>query len=244
MKKRAQLFATCLVNDLYPDVGFAVARVLKKVGWSLDVPGGQVCCGQPGYNAGFPEEARRVARATLRAFAGGEGPLIVPSGSCGDFLKHHLPELFPEDDPDHAAAQALSARVREFSQFLVDDLQAVDLGARASARVAYHPSCHLLRGLGVKEQPQALLGAVRGVELVPFTGQEDCCGFGGAFSETHAPLSGRMLSEKLGHLAQAGPDTLVSADLGCLMHLEGGLRRRGQAVKVRHLAQFLAEALP
>jgi L-lactate dehydrogenase complex protein LldE len=225
-------------------VGFAVARLLGRQGWELDVPSLPLCCGQPAFNAGLLDDARRVARTTLAALGDGEGPLLVPSGSCADMLSHHLPGLFEPGTAEAEAARRLAARTRELSQFLVDDLGLSDLGCRVEGRVAYHPSCHLSRGLGVKEQPLALLRAVRGAELVPFPGQEECCGFGGSFSVTHDALSGAMLMEKMKNLQSQAPDWVVSCDLGCLMHLEGGFRRKGWNPKVRHLAQYLAEGLP
>lgn len=244
MKKTAQLFSTCLVNELYPAVGMGTLRLLERQGWAVEVPPLPLCCGQPAFNAGLLEDSRKVARVTVKALDGFDGPLLVPSGSCGDMLKHHLPHLFPDGSEEAQAAQRISARVRELSQFLVDDLGLRDLGARVEGTVAYHPSCHLSRGLGVKEQPLALLKAVQGATLVEFKKQDECCGFGGSFSVTHDALSGSMLMEKMKNLKAAGPDYVVSCDLGCLMHLEGGFRRQGWKTKVRHLAQFLAEGLP
>ena len=241
--KKAQLFVTCLVNEFYPRVGFAVAKVLDKVGWSLDVPQAQICCGQPAFNAGYLSDSRKAALAALDVFEGGVGPLLVPSGSCGDMLAHHLAGLFEEGSSEHRRALALSSRVREFSQFLVDDLGVRDLGGRLEATVAYHPSCHLLRGLGVDGQPRQLLEAVKGTRLLPLHDAEVCCGFGGSFSMTHEGLSGAMLDDKLKAVQASQAERLVSCDMGCLMHLGGGLDRRGAGPKVQHLAEYLAESL-
>jgi L-lactate dehydrogenase complex protein LldE len=241
--RQVHFFPTCLVNEAYPEVGFGVARILERQGIRLLPPRLPLCCGQPAFNAGFLDESRSVARATLKAYAGSEGVVLVPSGSCADMLKHHLPTLFEPGSAERAEADRLSGRVRELSQYLVDDLGLLDLGARREAGVAYHPSCHLSRGLGVKDQPLRLLGAVKGLRLLPFPGAEECCGFGGSFSVTHDGLSGAMLDAKARGLQSVQPDYVVSCDLGCLMHLEGGFRRKGWKVKVRHLAQFLAEAL-
>jgi L-lactate dehydrogenase complex protein LldE len=234
---------TCMANELYPDVAFAAARVLKKAGVELEVPAAQVCCGQPAYNAGFPQDARKAALALIAAFEGSEAPIIVPSGSCGDMMAHQFPQLF-RDSPELDRAEKFASRVREFSQFLVDDLKRQDLGGSWQGRVAYHPSCHLLRGMGLREQALKLISAVKGTELVPLEGAEECCGFGGAFSIKQPEISGAMLQAKLKSLEAAAPERVISCDLGCLMQMEGGSRRQGKGPRFQHLAQFLSESLP
>ena len=237
-----QLFPTCLVNEFHPDAGMAVVRVLERLGFEVAVPEGLTCCGQPAYNAGFHGDARAVARHTLDVLSRTEGPIVVPSGSCSDMLTHQYVELFGDDARDLERARSVASRCREFSQFVVEQGGA-DLAARLTARVAYHPSCHLLRGLGVRDQPATLLRAIDGVEAVAFTDQEECCGFGGLFSVKNADISGAMLDRKLNAIAASGADRLVSCDLGCLLHLEGGLRRRGTAMKTQHLAELIDEAM-
>ena len=237
-----QLLPTCLVNEFHPDAGMAVVRVLERLGFEVALPEGLTCCGQPAYNAGFHDEARQVARHTLAVLAATTGPIIVPSGSCADMVTHHYAELFEADAPLAALARAVASRCREFSQFVAEHGGA-DLAARLAARVAYHPSCHLLRGLGVREAPLTLVRAIDGVEPVAYPDQEECCGFGGLFSVKNADISGSMLDRKLTAIAGSGADRIVSCDLGCLLHIEGGLRRRGSAVKVQHLAELIDEAL-
>jgi L-lactate dehydrogenase complex protein LldE len=237
-----QLFPTCLVNEFHPDAGMAVARVLERLGFEVVVPEGLTCCGQPAYNAGFQDEARAVARHTLDVLTRTGGPIVVPSGSCSDMMIHQYAELFRDHASDLERARAVSSRCREFSQFVVEHGGA-DLAGRLTARVAYHPSCHLLRGLGVREQPQALLRAIDGVEAVAFADQEECCGFGGLFSVKNADISGSMLDRKLSAISASGADRLVSCDLGCLLHLEGGLRRRNSAITTQHLAELIDEAM-
>jgi L-lactate dehydrogenase complex protein LldE len=236
------LFPTCLVNEIHPDVGMAAVRVLERLGFEVDVPAGLTCCGQPAYNAGFHAEARAVARHTLDVLAPTGGPIVVPSGSCGDMLIHQYAELFKNDARDASRAQAVASRCREFSQFVVEHGGA-DLVARLQTRIAYHPSCHLLRGLGVRTEPQTLIRAIDGAESVPFAEQEECCGFGGLFSIKNADISGSMLDRKLTAIVASGADRLVSCDAGCLLHLEGGLRRRASAIRTQHLAELLDEAL-
>jgi len=239
-----QLFHTCLVNEIDPDVGMAVVRILERLGITVEVPLAQTCCGQPAYNAGFHSDARAVARHTLAVLGATAGPIVIPSGSCADMVIHQFELLFHDEPEWRAKAHEVSGRCREFSQFLTEVLDGTELGARLQARVAYHPSCHLLRGLGIREQPQALLRSVAGVELAQVSDQEECCGFGGLFSVKNPEISGSMMDRKLAQVERSGADRLVSCDLGCLMHLGGGLRRRGSALKVQHLAQLLDEGLP
>jgi len=240
-----QLFCTCLVNELFPQVGVAAVEILESLGIRVGFPRDQTCCGQPLYNSGFWEEARRVARHNLDLLSRTQGPIIVPSGSCADMMVHQCPELFQGDEKWRSVAEEVAGRCHELSQFLVDVLHwspATAASARQPGRrrkVAYHPSCHLLRGLGVKTQPLDLLKAVVGVELAAVDRSEECCGFGGMFSVKQPSISGAMLDQKCTALENSGADTLVSCDMGCLLHLQGGLRRRGSKIQVCHLAQLL-----
>ena len=236
-----QIFPTCLVNEFHPEAGMAVVRVLERLGFEVELPTGLTCCGQPAYNAGFRREARRVARHTVDVLASTRGPILVPSGSCADMLVHQYAELF-HDGRDADSARAVAGRCREFSQFVAEHGGA-QLVARLTARVAYHPSCHLLRGLGVRTEPQTLIRAIDGAALVPFTEQEECCGFGGLFSIKNADISGSMLDRKLTAIIASGADRVVSCDAGCLLHLAGGLRRRASTIQTQHLAELVDEAL-
>ena len=238
-----QLFHTCLVNEMCPDAGFAVVRVLERVGCEVEVPAGQTCCGQPAFNAGFHDEARAVARHTLELLDRTSGPIVIPSGSCGDMLVHQYPHLFDGETATREKALRVAARCREFSQFLAER-GGPACGSAADAKVAYHPSCHLLRGLGIRDEPAAAIASVGGAALMPLREPEECCGFGGLFSVKNAEISSAMLARKLDAIADSGADRVVSCDLGCLMHINGGLHRRGSAIRVQHLAQFLDEAAP
>jgi L-lactate dehydrogenase complex protein LldE len=242
--RKVQLFHTCLVNEIDPEVGLATARVLERLGIEVEVPEAQTCCGQPAYNGGFHGDARKVARHSLNVLHATEGPIVIPSGSCADMVIHQYEVLFHDEPEWRRKAHTVAARSRELSQFLAEILEpGVCLaGLPAATRLAYHPSCHLLRGLGVRDQPKAVLRAVRGVELVDVADQEECCGFGGLFSVKNPEISGSMMERKLACVAASGADRLVSGDLGCLMHLGGGLRRQGSALKVQHIAQVIDEA--
>ncbi|HJZ72279.1 MAG TPA: (Fe-S)-binding protein [Vicinamibacterales bacterium] len=245
-----QLFPTCLVNEFRPEAGMAVARVLEHVGCEVVLPEGLTCCGQPAYNAGFHDEARTVARYTLGVLDATDGPIVVPSGSCCDMLVHQTAELFKDDSAAADKAHRVASRCREFSQFVAGRLTPAsgrganrDAGDRVSAptRVAYHPSCHLQRGLRVTREPRELIASVTGADAVRFDEQDECCGFGGLFSIKNPEISASMMDRKLTAIAASGANRLVSCDLGCLLHLEGGLRRRGAAITVQHLAEFLDE---
>jgi L-lactate dehydrogenase complex protein LldE len=238
---RVSLFHTCLVNELDPDVGMAVVRVLERAGVDVDVPAGQTCCGQPAYNAGFHDDARQIARHTLKVLSETDGPIVIPSGSCSDMLIHQYAALFQDDPSMLATARRVASRSREFSQFLVEISPSGSMG-RLQASVAYHPSCHLLRGLGVAQQPVSLIERVDGATPVDVREQDECCGFGGLFSIKNAEISNGMLERKLAAVEASGADRLVSCDLGCLLHLGGGLHRRGSAVRAQHIALLLDEA--
>lgn len=238
---RARLFITCLLDTLFPDVARATVEVLERQGVSVEVLEGQTCCGQPAFNAGYWDEARLMARHMLDVFGDDDTPVVVASGSCGAMVAHYYAELFRDDAVDGPRANRLAGRVVEFTQFLVDHLGVSDVGARFEARAAYHPSCHALRGLGIDRQPRALLAQVRGLTLVEQADPATCCGFGGLFAVKMADISGVMLDKRLQAFEEAGAEYVVGCDISCLMHLEGGLRKRGSAMRTLHIAQVLAK---
>ncbi len=241
--RNVSLLVTCLLDTLFPHVAQAVVDVLEAQGVRVHVPAGQTCCGQPAFNAGYWDEARRLARHMLDVFGDGNEPVIVPSGSCAAMILHGYTELF-RDDPEYGLrAQALAARVVEFTQYLVDHLGIADLGAHYEASVVYHPSCHLLRSLHVDRQPRTLLKHVRGLRLLEQEDPATCCGFGGVFAIRMEAISAAMLRHRLDMLQATGADLIVGCDISCLMHLEGGLRKRGSTMRTLHIAQLLAEGL-
>ena len=239
--QRVLLFVTCTVDQLYPQVGESVVNVLERQGCEVDFPAGQTCCGQPAFNAGFTEDAKAVARRFLDVFAG-DDPIVVPSGSCGAMVRNFYPELFHDEQETLAKVGQVSGRLYEFSEFLVDVLGREDLAGKMSGSATYHQCCHLLRELGVDAQPKSLLGNVEGLEVLPMEQSEVCCGFGGTFAVKFPDLSTAMLNDKLDNAVATGADTLVAGDTTCLMHLEGGVRKRGDALQLKHLAQILDEA--
>jgi L-lactate dehydrogenase complex protein LldE len=240
---KASLFVTCIVDQLYPQVGVSVVRVLRRLGVDVDFPTDQTCCGQPVYNAGFHREARRLAKRVLRSFQDRQY-VVVPSGSCAAMLRVFYPDLFKDDPIHHQQAVALGARVYEFSQFLVQVLGVTDLGASYPDTVTYHPGCHLVRELGVQDEPRQLLERVAGLRLAELPQGETCCGFGGAFAVKYPHISEGMLADKVASVVATGANTLVSCDMGCLMHIGGALSRQSPGIKVRHLAEVLDHKIP
>lgn len=239
--QRVQLFVTCIVDTLFPHVGEAVVAVLERLGLEVCFLPEQTCCGQPGYNGGFRAEARQVALHFLDVFEPTAPDLIVvPSGSCAAMITHAYADLFRDDPVNQRRAQAVAARTYEFAQFLVDVLGVSDVGARFPGTLTYHASCHLLRYQHVKDQPRTLLAHVAEAQVVPLTGAEECCGFGGLFAVKHGDLSGAILDKKIENLTASGAATLVGCDMSCLLHIQGGLHRDGRPMQCRHLAEILA----
>ncbi len=219
------LFIQCLVDTLRPQVGEAMVAVLERLGMALDCPEDQTCCGQPAFNSGFRKEARAAARRFIRIFENA-GTIVSPSGSCVHMVRHHYPELFNEEPLWRRRAEQIAARTYEFSEFLVDVLKVENVGARYAGRVTYHDSCHLLRGIGVKQQPRALLRRVAGLELIEMKNADYCCGFGGAFAVKYPDISTAMVNDKVDHIVNSGADTVVGCDTGCLLHIAEVLARR------------------
>lgn len=240
MSQTVQLFITCILDTLYPETGLAVVKVLQRLGCQVEFPGQQTCCGQPTFNAGLRQQAKPIARHTIQVFERSEAPVVIPSGSCTHMLRHGYVELFADEPQWLERAQSLARRVYEFSEFLVDYLGVVDVGARASGQLAYHSSCHLLRGLGVDRQPRALLQAVHGAEIVDLPYSDECCGFGGVFSVKHPQISNAMLQRKIDNIETSGAPRIVACDAGCMTHINGGLHRQGKVLRVVHLADILA----
>jgi L-lactate dehydrogenase complex protein LldE len=233
----ASLMITCLGDAIFPQVGVATVRLLRRLGVTVDFPAAQTCCGQPHFNSGYHDEARLLARHTIGTFANSP-TVLTPSGSCAAMVKKEYLDLFHDDPVWRPRAEDLAPRTFELSEFLVRVLGVEDVGARFEARVTYHMACHL-RGLGVLTEPERLLRRVRGLELVPLERADECCGFGGSFSVRYGSISGAMVQDKCSFIEQAGVSAVIATDAGCLMNIAGCLRRRGSAVQALHLAEVL-----
>ena len=239
MGKRVSLFVTCMVDQLFPKVGMAMAEVLERLGYQVDFPEDQTCCGQLAFNSGYRAEARIVARHFLDVFEPWER-IVAPSGSCTAIVVHHFAELFHKEPATLARVHALEKRVWEFSAFLTEVAGVEDVGARLEEVVTFHDGCHALRELGIRDGPRRLLARVRGLELREMQPAEECCGFGGTFSVKFAELSGAMARTKIESILRTGASTVVSLDPSCLMQIQGALLRAGSEVRTMHLAEVLA----
>ena len=237
---RVGLFVTCLVDMMRPGIGFAALRLLEAAGCDVSVPATQTCCGQPGYNSGDRQAAKALALKTLKEFAGCDY-VVAPSGSCAGMIRVHYPTLFMDDPTVLESILRLSARTYELTDFLVNVARLENVPGGFSGSLTYHDSCSGLRELGVQAQPRALLAKMPGVKLVEMRESTTCCGFGGTFSVKFGDISAAMADKKCEHAAQAGTEAIVGGDLGCLLNIEGRLRRRGDAqTRVLHIAEVLA----
>ncbi len=236
------LFPTCVMEAMAPAVGEAVVRTLRDRGFAPSIPPDATCCGQPAWNAGYPEEAATVARTTLAALTDApSGPVCVPAGSCATMMRVYWPELFRRvgDEEARAAAVEIADRIVEFTRLVADDRRQAD----RQGTVAYHHSCHMLRELHIHDEPVALLTDA-GYAVADWDDDDRCCGFGGLFSVKEPEISVAMADEKIDGLPLDGIEALVGSDLSCLLQLEGRMRRRGIDLPVRHIAELLDPSGP
>jgi L-lactate dehydrogenase complex protein LldE len=235
---KAALCATCLVDQFYPEVGTATVSVLRRLGVDLSFPEGQTCCGQIAFNGGYRRDAAGLARAFVEMFEDAEN-VVIPSGSCATMVKVFYPDLFADDPEMLPRVEALSSRVHEFSEFIVNVLGVKNIGAKATGRVTYHDACHLLRELGVSGEPRSLIQGT-GVDFVEMENSDTCCGFGGLFAVKYPDISMAILGEKLKNIEATRARTVIANDCGCLMHIGGAMGRDGMKIKPVHIAEFLA----
>lgn len=232
-------FVTCITDNVLTTVGIKSVELLEKLGCTVLFNPKQTCCGQPLANTGYHKKAKKSMRILIDALLEDDCDYVVaPSGSCVLQVKE-FPHFFKGDEAWEGKAQRLAAKTFEITDFIVNVLQVTDVGAACHGRAAYHPSCHMSRLLGVKEPPLQLLKNVKGLELVPFKGQDKCCGFGGTFAVKMADLSGAMVAEKVQNIVDAGVDYLIGADGACLMNINGRIRREGYDIKVYHIVEVL-----
>lgn len=239
-KPRVGLFVTCLVDLMRPSVGFAAVKLLEQAGCEVFVPDTQTCCGQPAWNAGADKDAATLARAVVNAFEGFDF-VVTPSGSCGGMIKVHYIEALRGDPAYLPRAKALAAKMYELVSFLVNVRGMKSVSAQCRTSACYHTSCSSLREMKVKDEPRQLLRSVDGLTLTELKEPEVCCGFGGLFSVKYPEISERMADDKIADIRSTGAELLVGLDLGCLLHLAGRMERQGDPVKVRHIAEVLAD---
>ena len=243
--RRASLFITCFNDTMFPQTGRAVVALLERLGVQVDFPLAQTCCGQMHFNSGYADETIPLVRRFVRAFADSE-VIVSPSASCVGMVREHYSRVaqLSGDASLQAEVAALSPRVLELTELLVDRMGVDDVGAFFPHRVTYHPTCHSLRMLKVADKPLRLLSAVKGMELLELPQSTECCGFGGTFAIKNADTSIAMLTDKVRTILDTGAEICTSADNSCLMHIGGALSRQRAGVRTMHLAEILAETEP
>lgn len=239
-KQKIRLFISCLVDNFFPEVGEAMVRVLSGMGLEIEFPQNQTCCGQPAFNSGHREEARKVSSHFLHVFGDRDEAIVCPSGSCVSMVKHYYAELFRNDSEELSRAERISSNIYEFSEFVFQRKETLNPDSAYRGRVTFHDSCHALRELGISSQPREIIESLDGVELVEMEMADACCGFGGTFSIKYPEVSKSMLQEKTDSILDSGADAVVSTDMGCLMNIKGLVSRKKMPVKVLHLAELIA----
>ncbi len=242
--ERIHLFISCLVDNFFPEVGEAILRVFSNIGLEIEFPKDQTCCGQPAFNSGHRKEAYKVACHFLDVFDKKNGAIVCPSGSCVSMVKNYYAELFRNDPEKLSRVEKISSNIYEFSEFVFQKKESLNLNSAYRGKVTFHDSCHALRELGISSQPRELIKSLRGIELVEMDMADACCGFGGTFSIKYPEVSKSMLQEKTDSIINSGADAVVSTDMGCLMNIKGLVSRKKLPVKVFHLAELIAFEYP
>jgi L-lactate dehydrogenase complex protein LldE len=232
-----RIFIPCFMDQLYPETAFNMVEVLERVGCEVVYNPGQTCCGQPAFNAGYHKDACKVACKLIDDLKG-EEPIIVPSASCTGFIRNYFKGLL-SDNIDNELIEKFTSRIKEFSEFLTEELKITNLDAYFEAKATYHDSCAGLRECKIKEGPRKLLGEVRGLELVEMKDNETCCGFGGTFAVKFEPISVAMAEQKVQNALKTGAEYIISTDMSCLMQLDGYIRQHNLPIKTLHLADVL-----
>jgi L-lactate dehydrogenase complex protein LldE len=233
-RPRVGLFVTCLVDLVRPQIGRAAKTLLEQAGCDVEVPRGQTCCGQPGWNSGADKDTQDIARRVIATFKDYDY-VVAPSGSCAGMIRKHYPEALPGD----ADARALAAKTHELTSFLLNVRGMTSVSASCKAHACYHDSCSGLRELGVRSEPRTLLASVEGLEVSDLADWQVCCGFGGLFCVKYPEISHRMADDKLADARGTGAEMLIGGDLGCLLHLERRMKKTGKRMRVRHVAEIL-----
>ena len=239
--KNVTLFIPCLVDQVYPEIGMDMVRILRHFGYTVKYNPEQTCCGQPAFNAGYHDEARKVAANFLRVFDGTD-TIVAPSGSCTAMVRKYYPELFSGTELADQA-NSISRRVLEFSEFLGHEKLISQIKASWSGRVSFHNSCHSYREIGIKENPLSILNQVNGIDFRPAQGEPVCCGFGGLFSFKYGTIAASMANSRLQTFTAMEVNTLVVNDPGCIMHMRQEAIDRNINIHILHLTEFLVQAM-
>ena len=238
-----QLFIPCYIDQVYPQVGMASLHLLESLGCTVSYPEGQTCCGQPLLNAGHTCELKGVAENFIHNFSGSD-PIVCPSASCVSMVRNHYA---------HAGINTEGLPpVFELCEFLTQELKVESLPTSFTEKIGIHYGCHGVRELGLSEasellNPQmrpdtvrGLLETIPGISIVERERKDECCGFGGMFCVSESDVSASMGQQLLDEFIQAGAEVIVSADMSCLMHLDGMIQQQQLPIRVAHIAQVLA----
>jgi len=238
---KVSLFIPCLTEHFFPDSGISMVKVFNHLGVDVEYVENQTCCGQPAFNSGYRKELIPIAERFIVLFKDKEY-IIAPSGSCVSFVKCFYKELDinPKLKPE---LEKLSKIIFEFTEFLVDVLKIDSLGGEFNHKVTYHDSCHLLRELGVHDQPRKLIRSIKNINFVEMEKPDTCCGFGGTFSYKYEDVSVAMVERKCRYIEESGAEFCIGADSSCLMNIEGYLRKHNMKAKTMHIADLLAKSL-
>jgi len=236
------LFVPCFIDQLYPETGFNVVKILEKLDIKVEYNPSQTCCGQPSYNTGYWKETRAVAQKFMKDFSG-DRLIVCPSGSCAGFIRNSYPELFKDTELANEAAR-IAGNIIELTDLLVNKLNVTDPGSEFIAKITYHDSCAALREYGIKDEPRILLSNVKGLEIIEMKDSDACCGFGGTFSVKNEPISTAMVEQKVMNAMDTGAEYIVSTEASCLMNIEGYIKKHNLPIKTIHIADILASGLP
>lgn len=233
------LFIPCFIDQMYPETGFNMVKVLEKAGCEVHYNRQQTCCGQPAYNSGYQDDAKAIGRKFLHDFGKGDHYIVAPSGSCTGYIRNYYGRMF-DNSSEHTVAKKVKERLFEFTEFLVNVLHITDIGAEFRGKATYHDGCGSLRECGIRQPPRQLLAHVKGLEVAEMKECETCCGFGGTFAVKYEPISTGMAQTKVKSAIETGAEYIISADQSCLLHLDAYIRKQGLNIKTIHIADILA----
>ncbi|HXS36014.1 MAG TPA: (Fe-S)-binding protein [Flavipsychrobacter sp.] len=233
-----QLFIPCFVDQLYPQTGMNMVKVLEKLGCKVHYNAKQTCCGQPAFNAGYWDDAKAVAKKYLHDFDN-EGYIVGPSGSCTGFVRNYYGKMF-DNSAEHNLSNKIKGKMYEFTEFLVNVLHVNDVGAVLSGKATYHDACGALRECGIRSEPRKLLQHVKGLEMIEMKECETCCGFGGTFAVKYEPISIGMAQTKVQSALETGAKYMISTDISCMMHIQGYIDKNNLPIETMHIADVLA----
>ncbi len=235
------IFIPCFIDQVYPETGFNMVKILEKLGVGIHYNSNQTCCGQMAFNSGYWDNARELGIKFIKDFSN-KRPVVGPSASCIGYVKNYYGKLF-YNSPWHLEYKELKENIFEITDFLVNVLKVEDVGAKFEAKITYHDSCAALREYGLNDEPRKLLGNVKGLELIEMKDREVCCGFGGTFAVKHEAISTAMAEQKVQNALETGAEYIVSTDSSCLMHQQGYIDKNNLKIKTKHIIDLLAEGI-